>query len=185
MNKAATVLACVLVTTLVSSCSDSTSPVSKNKTPAYARGLVATYSTGTTTVEAPIYHGYSANCIATGTNMYQGECVDASNCPVNWTSGNFSASWEGYVYIPTTGSYKFNSHYWVDGIIYIAVNDSVVADMDTPGGGYSRTLDLTGNTWYPVSMTFASNGGSNNMHLGWTKPSSEWEIVPAEYLGHK
>jgi hypothetical protein len=184
MKTTALALLCGLLMTLGMSCSDSTAP-DGDRTPKYLPGLIATYSTGAEKIESPIFHGYWNDCAATGHNLYEGECTDVSDSPVNWAVGSFSASWEGYIYIPETGSYTFNSHYWVDGIIYIAINDSVVANLDTPGGGYSKTLSLTGKTWYPVSMTFESNGGSNNMHLGWTKPSSTWEIVPAENLGHK
>lgn len=166
------------------SCSESTEP-SEEKSSQYTSGLKASYSTGVNKIESIIFHGYWGDCDETGNNMYEGQCTDVDASPVDWAWGNFSAEWEGYIFIPESGDYRFSSYYWVDGIIYIAINDSVVADLNTPGGGYSKSLSLTGETWYTVSMTFASNGGSNNMHLGWTKPNSEWEIVPAEYLGHR
>lgn len=168
---------------LVTGCDEATEPKDE-QTPEYLPGIQASYSTGSKTVESIIYHGYWSTCTGTGNNLYEGQCTAVDDSPVNWAWGNFSATWEGYIYIPESGNYIFNSHYWVDGIIYIAINDSVVADLNTPGGGYSKTLTLTGKTWYPLSMTFTSNGGSNNMHLGWIKPGAEWEIMPAENLGH-
>ena len=65
------------------------------------------------------------------------------------------------MYAPVGGTYLFASYYWVDGIVYVEIDGTVVADLNTPGGDYSGTVSLTEGTWVPVLMTFASNGGSN------------------------
>jgi hypothetical protein len=184
MNYKVTIFLFYLIIVFEFACKNATKSEKPDKN-GYLPGLKATYSTSVDKIEAPIFHGWWSECDSTGNNLYEGQCTAVAECPVNWAWGNFSASWEGYIYIPENGEYRFNSHYWVDGIIYIAINDTVIANLDTPGGGYSKSMTLSGKTWYPLSMTFASNRGSNNMHLGWNKPGGDWEIVPAEDLGHR
>jgi hypothetical protein len=146
-------------------------------------GLPAEYSTGSHVLEGPIFHGWSWDCTSTNYNRYQGECVEVDASPVDWADGTgWSVTWTGQLFVPFSGDYSFSSYYWVDGIVYIAVNDTVVADFNTTGGGYSKTITLQGNTWVPVQMSFQPNGGSNNMHLGWVSPGGEWRPVARSYL---
>lgn len=148
-------------------------------------GLAAIYSTdgSFTVVEGPIFHGYWSECTATGNNYYQGACTPPGESPVNWAWGSgFSVTWAGYLYAPVGGDYRFASRYWVDGYVFIEVNGVVVADLDTTGAGYSKTVPLEEGSWVPVRMEFIPNGGSNNMHLGWVPPGAAWEAVPPEYL---
>lgn len=146
-------------------------------------GLPATYSTGPQPVEAPIFHGYWTDCTGTEHNWYQGECTPLAESPVNWAWGSgWSVTWTGQLFVPFAGDYRFASRYWVDGIVYISVNGTVVADLNTTGAGYSQTITLPGNTWVPVQMSFQPNGGSNNMHLGWISPGGEWCPVARSYL---
>jgi hypothetical protein len=146
-------------------------------------GLPADYSTGPQLLEGPIFHGYWSSCTGTNHNWYQGECTPVALSPVDWAWGlGWTVSWTGQLFIPVSGDYRFSSHYWVDGIVHIEIDGTVVADMNTTGAGYSLTLPLQGNTWIPVSMTFEPNGGSNNMHLGWVSPGGEWCPVARSYL---
>jgi hypothetical protein len=146
-------------------------------------GLPAIYSTGPQVLEGPIFHGWWNDCAGTDHNLYEGVCTPVSESPVNWASGTgWTVSWSGQLFVPFAGDYRFASRYWVDGIIYIEVNGTVVADMNTTGAGYSTTMTLPGNTWVPVLMTFQPNGGSNNMHLAWVSPGGEWCPVARSYL---
>ena len=146
-------------------------------------GLPATYSTGPQLLEGPVFHGYWTSCTGTDHNWYEGECTPVSLSPVDWADGTgWSVTWTGQLFVPFSGDYRFSSYYWVDGIVYIAVNGTVVADINTTGGGYSQTITLQGNTWVPVQMSFQPNGGSNNMHLGWISPDGEWRPVARSYL---
>jgi hypothetical protein len=146
-------------------------------------GLPANYSTGPQLLEGPIFHGYWSSCTGTNNNWYEGQCTPLASSPVDWAWGSgWTVTWTGQLFIPVSGDYRFSSYYWVDGIIYIEVDDNIVADMNTTGAGYSQTLTLQGNTWVPVYMTFQSNGGSNNMHLGWVSPGGEWCPVARSYL---
>ncbi|TFG94498.1 MAG: hypothetical protein E4H13_14790 [Calditrichales bacterium] len=183
MKKMVKILLCCSIIFILIKCDSASEP--EENTPTYEPGLKASYSTGVNKIESSVYHGWASACASTGNNMYEGQCVEISLSPVDWAWGNFSANWEGFIYIPEPGQYTFNSHFWVDGIIHIEINDTVIADINTPGGGYGKTMTFSNKNWYPVTMTFASNGGSNNMHLGWIKPGSEWEIVPADKLGHR
>jgi hypothetical protein len=149
-------------------------------------GLLATYSNGTVVLEGPIRHGWEGTCTSTGNNIYNGVCTAVSSSPVDWAWGTFSASWQGLVKGPVTGLVAFQSWLWVDGVVHVTVDGVVVANLDTTGGGYSGAVSMVAGRWVPVSMTFAGNGGSNNMHLGWggsppTLPGV-WEPVPLSWL---
>ena len=155
------------------------------------QGLLATYldlSTGSLIyegLEGPVFHGYWSQCSDTANNLYQGVCTPSLKSPVYWAwDYNFSVTWTGFLYAPVGGDYRFSSYYWVDGVVFIAVNGTVVADLDTTGGGYSAVVPLQQGTWVPVVMSFVPNGGSNNMHLGWVPPAAgaTWEPVPRQYL---
>jgi hypothetical protein len=146
-------------------------------------GLTADYSTGAQLLEGPIFHGYWSSCTGTGNNLYEGQCTPIASSPVDWAWGTgWSVTWNGQLYVPFSGDFRFSSYYWVDGEVYIEVNGTVVADMNTTGGGYSRIIALQGDTWVPVHMSFQPNGGSNNMHLGWISPGGEWCPVARSYL---
>ena len=146
-------------------------------------GLPAVYSNGAQPVEGPVFHGWWTPCAGTEHNMYEGECTPVAESPVDWADGmGWSVTWTGQLFVPYAGEYRFSAYYWVDGIVYISVNGTVVADLNTTGGGFGQTIALPGNTWVPVSMSFSPNGGSNNMHLGWVSPGGVWRPVARSYL---
>jgi hypothetical protein len=146
-------------------------------------GLPAAYSTGPQLLEGPVFHGWWNDCTGTDHNWYEGECTPVIDSPVDWADGmGWSVTWSGQLFVPYAGNYRFASRYWVDGIVYIAVNGTVVADLNTTGAGYSTNMTLPGNTWVPVQMSFQPNGGSNNMHLAWVTPGGEWCPVARSYL---
>ena len=146
-------------------------------------GLPANYSTGPQLLEGPVFHGWWTPCTGTDHNWYEGECTPVDESPVDWADGTgWSVTWAGQLFVPYSGDYRFASYYWVDGIVHIEVNGTVVADLNTTGGGYSQTITLPGNTWVPVNMSFQPNGGSNNMHLSWISPGGEWRAVARSYL---
>ncbi len=146
----------------------------------YGFGLLAHYSNGIEVLEGPIYQGYSHDCGVTDNNLYEAECTSLDQSPVNWAWGGFSVDWTGYIYAPVSGTYRFSG--WVDGTVYFKIGDTVVADFNTSGGGYSGTVELEQGSYTPVTISFASNGGSNNMIFGWSPPDKSWELVPRKYL---
>ena len=146
-------------------------------------GIPATYSTGPQLLEGPVFHGYWTSCTGTDHNWYEGECTPVADSPVDWADGTgWSVTWTGQLFVPYAGDYRFAAWYWVDGIVYISVNGTVVANLNTTGAGYGQTVTLPGNSWVPVIMSFQPNGGSNNMHLGWISPGGEWCPVARSYL---
>ena len=146
-------------------------------------GIPGTYSTGPQLLEGPVFHGYWTSCTGTDHNWYEGECTPVADSPVDWADGTgWSVTWTGQLFVPYTGDYRFSAWYWVDGIVYISVNGTVVVNLNTTGAGYGQTVTLPGNSWVPVIMSFQPNGGSNNMHLGWISPGGEWCPVARSYL---
>lgn len=156
-----------------------------------AEGLQADYSNGMQAFEGPIDHGYGTSCSSDPLydhNLYQGICTLLSELPVNWAMGGwtapaFSVSWTGCLLTPADGDYHFYG--WVDGTVHVEINGQVVADLATTGGSYGQTIALPGGGCVPVTMSFSTNGGSNNMYLGWLLPgASAGEVVPRAYLKH-
>lgn len=179
MKYIAITICCFLIAGALLTCSSSSD---SNDT--YKRGLTVTYSNGTNTVETIILHGWRAECSDTDNNFYQGECTPLSNSPVDWAWGNnFSATWTGFILIPTSGEYTFSS--WVDGTVYIEIADTVIANFNTVGSSYSKTMTFQEAGWKPILMTFTANGGSNSMHIGWVVPGGTYVTVPAKNLGHE
>jgi len=100
----------------------------------YGTGIPATYSTGPQPLEGPVFHGYWTSCTGTDHNWYEGECTPVDESPVDWADGTgWSVTWTGQLFVPYSGDYRFSSWYWVDGIVNIAVNGTVVADLNTTG----------------------------------------------------
>jgi len=148
----------------------------------YPHGLPATYSNGVEVMESTVFHGYSHDCNYTANINYQGICTPPAQSPANWAWGNFSANWTGYLFAPVDGVYNFSSHYWVDGNIFVQVGDTIIADFNTSGGGYGKQVFLQGGSFVPVSLSFAGNGGSNNMIFGWSIPGMGWVPVTQQYF---
>ena len=157
---------------------------SSNNSDEFKQGLKANYSNGINTIEKIILHGWGSDCTETGNNFYQGACTPIDASPIDWAWGNnFTTTWTGFINIPEPGNYTFSA--WVDGMVSISINDSLVANFNTVGSAYSKVLFFDEANWYPISMTFTANGGSNYMHLGWVKPGGNYETVPGQYLGYK
>ncbi len=148
----------------------------------HTAGLYAAYSTGSSYLEAPIVNGWSSDCSSTSNNIYQNQCTDPNSSPVDWAWGNFNVFWTGYLHAPATGSYGISSYYWVDGAVTVDIDGQVIADFDTTGGGYSGSIDLVAGERVPVTLSFTSNGGSNNMSLFWTPPGQSASPIPRAYL---
>ncbi len=179
-SKLAAVGLSVLAGLSPAACTDSTAPLD------YTPGLEVSYSNGVNVVETVILHGWrpATECGHTDNNLYQGVCVPLQDSPVDWAWGNsFTAEWSGYISVPEAGAYVFSS--WVDGDVFISVDGTVVADLNTVGSPYSGTVTFQEGGWYPISMTFTANGGSNAMHLAWQGPGGASGTVPADNLGYR
>jgi len=162
----------------------------------FEEGLTANYSNGRQAFEGPINHGWDWGCPGDDFNqynLYQNVCTPLSMSPVHWAKGGwggeddetaFNVFWNGYLFAPKDGAYFFGG--WVDGSVLIEINGEVVTDMDTTGSSYGYTMTLQGGNWVPISMSFKTNGGSNNMRLRWRLPgASSGEYVPRACLKHQ
>jgi len=157
---------------------------------ALGKGLPAFYSNGVQAFEGPIKHGYSHSCPEESShNLYQNVCTTLDQSPVDWALGGihgsndptaFSVSWSGYIFIPTSGEYRFSG--WVDGNIYIEINGVQIAKFNTTGSSYAHSLYLEGETWVPVFIFFETNGGSNNIEFKWKNPDGVVSLVPRNYM---
>ena len=100
----------------------------------------------------------------------------------NWDTGspgvtgigadNFSVRWDGYIKVPTTGNYQFETV--SDDGVRLTINNQLVIDNWT---SHSQTSDTTGNialtagTSYPVRVDYFEAGGVSTIALHWKTPS--------------
>ena len=100
----------------------------------------------------------------------------------NWDTGspgvtgvgtdNFSVRWDGYIKVPTTGNYQFETV--SDDGVRLWINGQQVIDNWT---SHSQTSDTTGNialtagTSYAVRVEYFEAGGVSTIALHWKTPS--------------
>ncbi len=102
---------------------------------------------------------------------------------------NFSYLWNGYITIPVTGSYVFQtvsddgSQVWLGGLNQTAFPYSFtgtpIVNANQPQGATatnSTTLTLQAGT-YPISIAYFQAGGGYSMVLNWKTPSSGGAFV--------
>jgi len=89
----------------------------------------------------------------------------------NWGSGgpqgryhDFSVRWMGYMYIPTTGTYKFidnsddGARLWING-------KQVIDQWKDETGTTSGSISLQGDRWHSIQLDYYENDGSARVKL--------------------
>ena len=126
---------------------------------------------------------------------------------VNWVCGTnivpglpacnaFTVEWEGVLYTPTTGNYKFAAAY-ADDYVEISIdgrkvdafnhNEFFPNGVNTLGTFRSHTgTDVYLKSGYHNFKVVHKNyGGPGQIHLGWTTPwLSQPELIKAQYIFH-
>lgn len=97
---------------------------------------------------------------------------------------SFAIIWEGYITIPTAGTYTFetisddgsklyfNSPNITNGVALVN-NDGV-----HPSRSASGTLNISAAGRYPITISFFENSGAEEMQLFWTGPGIERQHIP-------
>jgi len=96
----------------------------------------------------------------------------------------FAIMWEGYINIPTPGTYTFetisddgsklyfNSSYSPNEISLVN-NDGIHSFQSAAG-----TINIPAAGRYPVTFTFFENAGAEGMQVFWTGPGIERQLIP-------
>ncbi len=119
----------------------------------------------------PVKTGHSAN-------------VDISVRPQG-VDDNFAFVWEGSIYIPTPGTYTFetssddgsklyfNTYYSPDSTALVN-NDGVHAASPVSG-----SVNIPAAGIYPIAVTFFEQGSGETMEVYWTGPGIPRQLIPA------
>jgi uncharacterized delta-60 repeat protein len=121
----------------------------------------------------------------TPVQMGQTATIDISKRPAG-KNDNFAFVWEGYINIPSPGTYTFetvsddgsklyfNSKY-VPTAIATVNNDGL-----HPAISAKATVSIAIAGTYPISITFFENTGDEKMELYWSGPFITRQLIPAE-----
>ena len=104
-------------------------------------------------------------------------------------SGDFTASWSGFVYAPEDGNYQFIAD--VTGGVTVEVGGQIVIDQtgDVQGSYSSALISLNQGQYVPLVVTYDSNDNTDPaISLEWVRPdvtgtaSDAAAVVPNSYL---
>jgi len=162
---------------------------------AVATGTSITVTGGTGTLTQGVLGTYYDQNNTAGNYLSGGSAARAdSTIDFNWASGSpgvgtagtdrFSVRWTGYIKIPSSGSYTFQTV--SDDGVRLTIDGSSVIDNWTDHGtatDTSASLTLTGGRYVPFTMDYYENGGLSVIQLLWKKPSdSSYTVIPASQL---
>nr|WP_272159944.1 PA14 domain-containing protein [Synechococcus sp. AH-551-E05] len=104
-------------------------------------------------------------------------------------TGDFTATWSGFVYAPENGNYQFIAD--VTGGVTVEVGGQIVIDQtgDVQGSYSSALISLNQGQYVPLVVTYDSNDNSDPaISLEWVRPdvtgtaSDAPAVVPNSYL---
>ncbi len=102
----------------------------------------------------------------------------------------FGFLWEGFIKIPVTGSYKFETNSDDGSKLYLSTYSAgataLVNNNGLHGAQYaSGTISLTAGT-YPISITYFEKNGGQQMQVYWTCAAAGFSsrtVIPNSYFG--
>jgi uncharacterized repeat protein (TIGR01451 family) len=111
--------------------------------------------------------------------------IDGSGNPYG-SDDNYLTIFEGYIYIPSTGTYKFG----VDGddAVELYLDDTLITGWY---GGHGRAneakyiVDVYAESgWHKLEYHHQEKAGGDNYYLYWQEPNGSMEIVPSSQFFH-
>ncbi|MEJ7768668.1 MAG: PA14 domain-containing protein [Chitinophagaceae bacterium] len=96
---------------------------------------------------------------------------------------HFAFIWQGYIDLPTTGTYTFETVSDDGSKIYFYMPYSATDSSLVDNGGvhffYPATGTITASAGrYPISITYFEKEGAENMQVYWTGPGIERQLIP-------
>lgn len=156
-------------------------------------GAVATSAPLELTVGVPLYGGltgryYANTSLAGAAVLTRTEALDMvwTGSPVAGLPANgWSASWTGYVRLPTSGDYSFELI--ADDGVRVWVGGEAIAAHWMAGGNKtyrSATLAGTAGALLPMRVEHYDGTGDSTVRLRWKSPADPlyWVTVPAAHL---
>jgi hypothetical protein len=91
----------------------------------------------------------------------------------------YSVDWTGAIDIPSTGEYAFGLK--VRGRAQLFIDDQLVVDAPEPSDYVQGTINLEAGQ-HALHLYYLDYLSYSRLHLYWTPPHSEQEVVPAHVL---
>jgi hypothetical protein len=106
------------------------------------------------------------------------------------TQGNpndgFTITWNGYIYAPESGVYKFKAtvndgfRLWIKGI-------EIISEWHVTGDpnyfpDYEASIYLEGGKWHPIRANYFDNVGQALIRLHWAMPGRGYQRISPDYL---
>jgi hypothetical protein len=91
----------------------------------------------------------------------------------------YGVLWTGQIEIPQGGPYAFGLE--VNGQAQLFIDDQLVVDASEPTNYLEGNINLDPGR-HDLRLQFLDNSGGSRLHLYWTPPGQERQIIPAEVL---
>lgn len=94
----------------------------------------------------------------------------------------FIVRWQGYINVPTTGTYTFGASA-DDGVIVRIDNTEIISGWYDSGGALrtATPITLTAGTPVPIEIWYYENGGGQTITF-WYSNNNTWTVVPSTML---
>ena len=99
------------------------------------------------------------------------------------TTEPFSVIWKGYLYIPKSGNYNFETQA-SDGV-RVWINHEKIIDEWHENLYFTRyygSINLKGNTWVPIEIHYYDQHGASLFRLRWSQPNKDYQRIHPMYL---
>lgn len=92
----------------------------------------------------------------------------------------YSVEWQGRIYIPVPGAYRFGTHSIDFSWVYIDGN--LVVDNSQAINQYAEGTVALSEGFHDIRVRFQDMSNYSHIDLYWTPPGGERDVVPVEYL---
>lgn len=121
---------------------------------------------------------------------YASDTVKDVEIPKNMKSSNapegksyYAAAFEGYIYIPCDGGWKF--YLTSDDGSILLLNEKAVLIHDGPHDFKTvETSRLLTRGWYPISLLYNNVGGAAGLILEWEGTGVKREVIPSTFFAY-
>ena len=96
-------------------------------------------------------------------------------------SGDFSATWDGYLMSQAQGLYRLAAH--VQGSLTVELAGKTLLQGDGKGWMVSPPIELPFD-WHPVKIKYSAGKGTGKLVLYWTGPGFQWEPIDPKQWYH-
>ena len=107
---------------------------------------------------------------------------------VSNVANNYGVVWEGYINIPVSGTYTFEtisddgSKLYFNSLYSASANNLVNNDGLHPSTSVAAAVSIPSAGLYPIAMTFFQAGGGASMQAFWSGPGITRQLIPSSVL---